>query len=274
MTECNFVYTRNNMLTEQNKFLLKRFIIEIVIFAVLLASDLISKDIIMNRMGFELYEQYIVVDGLFAIYPCTNDGASFSIFSGKTEFLIAFTAIVLVAVCVLMVINLIKKPRMSWLFRWSMLLIVSGGVGNLVDRIFCGGEVRDFIQYMFLDKIWQPLFDSNFGVGNVADIYLVLGIFLICVYIVFDYKEGDLGLLKPKLPKNMRPDEVPVEDKADTTLESDAVEDCAACKADEALEEQTNKIETQNIDNSCEDTGKSKHENKSGAMEINADKQS
>lgn len=199
-------------MTEQNKFLIKRFVIEIVIFAVLLASDLISKDLILNKMGFEMYEQYIVVDGLFAIYPCTNDGASFSIFSGKTEFLIALTAIMMIALCALMIVNLIKKPHMSWLFRWSMLLIVSGGIGNLWDRIFCDGEVRDFIQYMFLDKIWQPLFGSNFGVGNVADIYLVLGVFLICVYIVFDYKEGDLGLRKPKLPKNMRTDEVPVED--------------------------------------------------------------
>ena len=96
-----------------------------------------------------------------------------------------------------------------------MLLIISGGAGNLYDRIFCDGEVRDFIQYMFLDKIWQPLFDSNFGVGNIADIYLVLGVFMICVYIVFDYKEGDLGIFKPKAPKNMRTDEVPVEDASE-----------------------------------------------------------
>lgn len=261
------------MLTEQNKFLIKRFIIEIVVFALLLASDLISKDIIMNRMGFELYEQYIVVDGLFAIYPCTNDGASFSIFSGKTEFLIAFTAIVLVAVCVLMIINLIKKPRMSWLFRWSMLLIVSGGVGNLVDRIFCDGEVRDFIQYMFLDKIWQPLFDSNFGVGNVADIYLVLGIFLICVYIVFDYKEGDLGLIKPKLPKNVRPDEVPIEDSADTSLQNNAAEDAMADTVDDKVSDEIEKAQDELASTSCDEAEKEKPEKK-GRLKINTDKQS
>lgn len=203
------------MLNEQNKTIIKRIVIELVIFALLLASDLVSKQLVLGGMGLQMYTQYIIVDGLFAIYPCTNDGASFSIFSGQTGFLIALTAILLVALCALMIFTIIKKPKISWLFRWSMLLIISGGAGNLYDRIFCDGEVRDFIQYMFLDKIWQPLFDSNFGVGNIADIYLVLGVFMICVYIVFDYKEGDLGIFKPKAPKNMRTDEVPVEDASE-----------------------------------------------------------
>lgn len=220
------------MLNAQNKTIVKRLVIEIVVFALLLASDLISKKIVLEGLGLEMYEQYIVVDGLFALYPCTNDGASFSIFSGQTGFLIALTAILLLALCALMIFNLIKKPNTSWLFRWSMLLIISGGLGNLYDRIFYDGEVRDFIQYMFLDKIWQPLFDSNFGVGNIADIYLVLGVFLICVYIVFDYKEGDLGILKSKAPKNLRTDEVPVEDSeempaetAEDKIESDSISD-------------------------------------------------
>lgn len=234
-------------MTQQNKYLIKRIIVEVVIFAVLLASDLISKDIIFNRfskLGVESYHQYILIDGLFAIYPCTNDGASFSIFSGKTEFLIALTAILMIAMAVIMIINIIKKPHMSWLFRWSMLLIISGGVGNLYDRLFCDGEVRDFIQYLFLDKIWQTLFDSSFGIGNVADIYLVLGVFLVCVYIVFDYKEGDLGLMKPKLPKNVRPDEVPVEDSL-SSLENNIAEDEAAdCQIEKDTQDNQNSEET------------------------------
>lgn len=185
----------------QKKDITKRLIIEIVLFVALLLSDLLSKDLVMNRLGLEMYEQYIIIDGIFAIYPCTNDGASFSIFAGQTWFLVGFTSLLMIGIIALMVINLIKKPKTSWLFRWSMLLIVSGGIGNLYDRIFCDGEVRDFIQYMFLDKIWQPLFGGNFGVGNIADIYLVLGVFMICAYIVFDYKEGDLGLYQPKNKK-------------------------------------------------------------------------
>lgn len=225
------------MLNEDKKIIVKRVIVELAIFALLLASDLVSKQIVLNDLGLESYTQYVIVDGLFAIYPCTNDGASFSIFAGKTGFLIALTAILLVAICVLMIYNIIKKPRTSWLFRWSMLLIVAGGAGNLYDRIFCDGEVRDFIQYMFLDKIWQPLFDSNFGVGNIADIYLVLGVFMVCVYIVFEYKEGDLGIFKPKQPKDLRPDEVPVEDAVQRN-ERETAEDSTPHEEGQTLSEE------------------------------------
>lgn len=190
------------MLNRENKnIIIKRLVIDLLIFVLLLASDLISKDLIMNRLNLNLYVSYPLVDGLFSIYPCLNDGASFSAFSGQKGFLIALTSILTVAIMALMIVNLIKKPKTSMLFRWSMLLILAGGLGNLVDRIFCDGMVRDFIQYAFLDKIFQKVFNSHFGVGNIADIYLVLGVFLISAYIIFDYKEGDLGLLKFKTKK-------------------------------------------------------------------------
>ena len=187
------------MLKIQDKnAVLKRILIDFLIFALLLASDLISKDVVMNRLGLKSYSSYVLVDGVFAIYPCFNDGASFSAFSGKTGFLIALTVILTVALAVIVVLNALKRPKTSWLFRWSMLLLLSGGLGNLIDRVFCDGVVRDFIQYLFLDGIFQKLFNTSFGVGNVADIYLVVGVFMICAYIVFDYKEGDLGILKTK----------------------------------------------------------------------------
>ena len=182
---------------DKNAFL-KRVLIDFLIFALLLASDLISKDVVMNRLGLDSYRSYVLIDGIFAIYPCFNDGASFSAFSGKTGFLIALTVILTIALAVIVILNAIKKPKTSWLFRWSMLLLISGGLGNLIDRVFCDGVVRDFIQYLFLDGIFEKLFNSSFGVGNVADIYLVLGVFMICAYIVFDYKEGDLGIVKFK----------------------------------------------------------------------------
>ena len=182
------------MLKIQDKnAVLKRVLIDFLIFALLLASDLISKDVVINRLGLNPYRSYVLIDGLFAIYPCFNDGASFSVFSGKTGFLIALTVILMVCLVAIAVLNTLKRPKTSWLFRWSMMLLIAGGFGNLVDRVFCDGMVRDFIQYLFLENMF-----GSFGVGNVADIYLVLGVFLICAYIVFDYKEGDLGIFKSK----------------------------------------------------------------------------
>lgn len=191
------------MLKIQDKnAVIKRILIDFLIFSLLLASDLISKDVVINRLGLSPYRSYVLVDGLFAIYPCFNDGASFSAFSGKTGFLIALTVILMVALVAIDTVNTIRRPKTSFLFRWSMALLIAGGFGNLVDRIFCDGMVRDFIQYLFLENIF-----GSFGVGNVADIYLVLGVFLICAYIVFDYKEGDLGIFKSKKTKEQTQEE-------------------------------------------------------------------
>lgn len=203
---------------DKNAFL-KRVLIDFLIFALLLASDLISKDVVMNRLGLDSYRSYVLIDGIFAIYPCFNDGASFSAFSGKTGFLIALTVILTIVLAVIVLLNAIKKPKTSWLFRWSMLLLISGGLGNLIDRVFCDGVVRDFIQYLFLDGIFEKFFNTSFGVGNVADIYLVLGVFMICAYIVFDYKEGDLGIVKFKKEETKTTDSG--EDKQDKETDVD-----------------------------------------------------
>lgn len=193
--------------------LIKRILIDFSIFALLLASDLISKDVVMNRLGLEAYRSYTLINGVFAIYPCFNDGASFSFLSGKTGFLIALTLVLLIGLVALEIFNSIKKPKTSWLFRWSLALLISGGLGNLIDRIFYDGVVRDFIQYLFLDSVFERLFNMGFGIGNVADIYLVLGVFLICVYVVFDYKEGDLGFSKRKKAKEIDSSNSGVSDK-------------------------------------------------------------
>ncbi|MDE7209713.1 MAG: signal peptidase II [Clostridia bacterium] len=236
------------MLKVQDKnAVLKRILIDFLIFALLLASDLISKDIVMNRLGLNSYQSYTLIDGVFAIYPCFNDGASFSAFSGKTGFLIALTVILTIILAVIIILNALKCPKTSWLFRWSMLLLISGGLGNLVDRVFCDGVVRDFIQYLFLDGIFQKLFKTSFGVGNVADIYLVLGVFMICAYIVFDYKEGDLGILKGK--------------KSQEKVGTDSVEDIAENSRDEQSEKMQNPVENP-IDNVDVDEGKEEIDDK------------
>ncbi|MDE6614278.1 MAG: signal peptidase II, partial [Clostridia bacterium] len=115
--------------SEDKKIIIRRAIIEFALFALLLASDLLSKDLVMNRLGLAKYTQYNLLDGLFAIYPCLNDGASFSAFSGKTGFLVALTVIMSIAMIALAIVNLIRKPKTSMLFRWSLILIIAGAIG-------------------------------------------------------------------------------------------------------------------------------------------------
>ena len=61
-----------------------------------------------------------------------------------------------------------------WLF-WSLGVIVSGAIGNLIDRIFLG-YVIDFINPTFV----------NFAVFNIADCAVTLGTISLMAYLLFD----------------------------------------------------------------------------------------
>ena len=54
-------------------------------------------------------------------------------------------------------------------------MIVSGGLGNLIDRIF-RGYVVDFIDVQFM----------NFAVFNFADILVTVGAIAIMIYVIVD----------------------------------------------------------------------------------------
>ena len=58
--------------------------------------------------------------------------------------------------------------------------ILGGAMGNLVDRVIIG-RVRDFLDLTLIDT----LFSYKFPVFNVADIFVVAGVALLAVYILF-----------------------------------------------------------------------------------------
>lgn len=102
-----------------------------------------------------------------------NSGAAFGMFSGQTWFLITVTCIIMV-ICVAM---LIRKTFDSRLMFWALCLVLGGGIGNLIDRVFRGGNVVDFMEFGFID----------FPVFNVADIAVCIGAGLILLYFILDF---------------------------------------------------------------------------------------
>ena len=103
-----------------------------------------------------------------------NTGAAFSILRDKKLFLIILTSIIILGVIILMVTKRVKKP----VYIWSFALIVAGGVGNLIDRIFYG-YVIDFVDVRII----------KFAVFNFADICAVVGtVMLILFYIIDEIK--------------------------------------------------------------------------------------
>lgn len=170
------------------------YIFEALFFAALLAVDLISKSAAFSFLA-DHGGHYVLYEGIYELIEVHNDGASFGIFGGETTALIVFTAVAMAALAAV----LIARPRTPRIFRSGFIAIIAGGVGNLVDRI-AFGYVRDFIDYTFLRTFFGI---ENFGVGNIADIFVLVGLLCIIVYVFFGYKEGDFA-------KNPRPsDDLP-----------------------------------------------------------------
>ena len=100
-----------------------------------------------------------------------NDGAVFGSFGGQRVMLVAVSIIMVVACgyC------LFKYGKKSKLFATCLTLIISGGIGNGIDRIFRGGRVVDYIEVKLF----------NFAIFNFADICVVIGVFLLAIYVFF-----------------------------------------------------------------------------------------
>lgn len=149
-----------------NKF---NYLIYLFIVVSLVSLDQYTKSIILNY--FELYQSKTIIDGFFSLTYVQNFGAGFSIMqNARTTFLI-ITPICLVGFTYLFIKS---NDKLS---KTALLLMISGTIGNFIDRI-----VRIYV-VDFLDFI---IFGWDFPIFNVADIFLTVGV---CLYIIVLIKE-------------------------------------------------------------------------------------
>lgn len=134
--------------------------------------DQISKYLVVIYM--DLHESVSVIPHVLNFTYIRNTGAAFGSFTeSRWVFMIAST-VMIVAILVFM---LVKKPK-SKLLLWALTLIVSGGIGNMIDRIRLG-YVIDFIDFCAFPRIWMWTF-------NIADSCVVIGAGLIILYLILD----------------------------------------------------------------------------------------
>jgi len=111
----------------------------------------------------------VLIEGFLGLSYYENTGAAFSILEGGRWLLVALTSVAIAA----MVWYLLFKSD-SKLLSASLILIISGGVGNLYDRIVLG-YVVDYIKTLFID----------FPIFNLADCCVCIGAALLMIYIAF-----------------------------------------------------------------------------------------
>ena len=156
------------------------YLICLAIVGGVLAIDLISKYLVaLNQVDA------VVIPHFVKFHYTTNTGSAFS-FLGDKEWampmFITLTFIVLAVILGFIVYAIIKKKNLSKWLLVAISLIVAGAIGNLVDRIVLG-YVRDFIFILYNTKIFTAIF-------NVADMALVIGVFMVCIYLLFLDKDS------------------------------------------------------------------------------------
>lgn len=156
------------------------YIVSLLVAGGVLAIDLTTK-YLANSQGWN----FVVINELLKFKLTFNTGAAFSFLSDKDwamTFFIIITSLFMLAVLGFYLFHLIKKQKISKWLAISGSLIFSGALGNFIDRITIG-KVRDFIFVFYNTDIFPAIF-------NVADMALVIGVIMICFYLLFLDKDA------------------------------------------------------------------------------------
>ena len=138
------------------------------IIVAIIALDQWSKWAI--KTSFNLYQSEPVIQDLLHFTYVTNDGMAFGLsFPGGKHILLVMT-ILLTG----FIIGFLWKEREGHpLVKYGLALILSGAIGNLIDR-FLYGKVVDFLDLMIGDFHWY--------IFNVADSSVTIGMVLFIMH--------------------------------------------------------------------------------------------
>ena len=136
------------------------------------------------KTSFQLYESKPVIQDIFHFTYVTNDGMAFGLsFPGGKHILLVMT----ILLTGFIVGFLWKEKDGHPLVKYGLALILSGAIGNLIDRLFYG-KVVDFLDVMIGNFHWY--------IFNVADSAVTVGmvLFLIHSFLIEEPSEDKLAV--------------------------------------------------------------------------------
>jgi len=150
-----------------------------LIFVVGLISDLWSKRAVFEWLGQRPGRVAVLIDGLLNFVIAENSGAAFGVATGRRNWLISVSFISLI---IIFVVFLSGRIRQRSIYA-ALGLFAAGICGNLYDRLFNNGLVRDFIDVVYWSGRHWPAF-------NVADSMLCVGVGLVIISGLFTEKSA------------------------------------------------------------------------------------
>ena len=150
-----------------------------MLYAIVVVIILIADQFVKLWSSANLMDQGVkeFIPGILQLRYVENNGAAFGML-GDLNFRWGF-----VAIAAVFAIIIIVAMRKEWIYgkgcRWTATLVLAGALGNMIDRIIHkGGYVVDTFEFAF------KIFNKDFPVFNVADIFIVVGGILFCIAIL------------------------------------------------------------------------------------------
>ena len=148
-------------------------VITLVSVALLVAADQIIKLLVLKHL--KPIGSLPLVDGIVQLNYAENTGAAFGSFSAHTDLLSIFTFLMII---IGLLYLFIKKRKLDVEYV-CIELIIAGGLGNLIDRVF-RGFVVDYIEPLFI----------NFAIFYFADILVTCSSVVLVIWLIYEiYRE-------------------------------------------------------------------------------------
>ena len=147
-----------------------------------MGADQLTKYLVAQH--FVMGESYEFLPGFLGLTYIHNTGGAWGMLGGYTWLLLSVTIVVML-VCIALLLKCGVKDKLLF---WAITLVLSGGLGNMIDRIFRNGNVIDFLNFQFI----------TFPVFNIADCAVVLGACLLLLHYFVDMiKESRQNRINP-----------------------------------------------------------------------------
>jgi signal peptidase II len=152
-----------------------------IISSALIVIDQYTK--LMITLHIPLNYSVKVVEGFFNLTHIRNSGVAFGIFADQESELKPYLLIFVSLIAIVAILAIFHQTgREKRLVRSGLILIFSGAIGNLIDRIL-HKEVIDFIDFFIENQHW-PAF-------NVADSCITIGVIFMAVDMFVDVRPSD-----------------------------------------------------------------------------------
>ena len=150
----------------------------IVFVLALLIIDIISK-ILAKR--YLTGTSIVIIKNFFKLTYAENKGAAWSMFDNNTVMVAIISGIIILGICYFLYKN---KPK-NKIEKVTYALVLAGAIGNFINRVIYG-YVIDFIDI--------KIFNYNYPIFNLADVFIVIGIF----WLIIDTWRGEHNAVRSR----------------------------------------------------------------------------